>query len=108
MLLAEYAAQLYTRQLLYRLTGEEHRGHGIRALLALLVEVLEAGGFGELAEEVRRFTMGNRRLLAELEEGHTRAVYGPFEYSRAQAEKLVAAAKGLVELLSSVEGRVFG
>ena len=105
---AEYAARLYLKSLLYRLTGEEYRGHCIRALLALLAEFLEDEGFDRLADDVRRFAAANRRLLAELEEGHTRAVYGVFEYSRSQAEKLLHAARELVNLLLRIERGVFG
>lgn len=105
---AEYAAQLYLKSLLYRLTGEEHRGHNIRALLALLVETLEGENFETLADEVRRFVASNRRLLAELEEGHTRAVYGVFEYSRSQAERLLHIARDMIKLLSRIEREVFG
>ncbi len=105
---AEYAAQLYLKSLLYRLTGEEYRGRNIRALLALLAEALEDEDFETLADEVRRFVAGNRRLLAELEEGHARAVYGVFEYSRSQAERLLHIAREVVKLLSRIEREVFG
>jgi len=104
---AEYAAQLYLKAVLYRLTGEEYRGHNIRVLLGFLALVLEEKEFRELAERVRMFSKRERRVLAELEEGHTRAVYAPFEYSREQAERLVSSAKRLVELLESVEAEVF-
>lgn len=47
---AEYAAQLYLKALLYRVTGEEWRGHGIRSLLGALSAVLEGAGFRQEAE----------------------------------------------------------
>jgi len=105
---AEYAAQLYVKQLLYRIGGEEYRGHNIRALLALLAGLLEDSGFRGQAEGIKRFTRSNRSLLAELEEGRVRAVYGVFEYTREQAARLVEAARKLVELLSSIEADIFG
>lgn len=104
---AEYAAQLYLKSLLYRLAGEEYRGHSIRALMGALSMMLRDKGLKELAEEVEGFVRENRRLLAELEEAHTRAVYGVFEYPRSQAEALVEAANKVVKLLMGVESRVF-
>jgi len=76
---AEYAARLYVKQLLLRLTGEEYRGHSIRVLLGALRAVLEDLGQREAAERLAEYTRRSRRLLAELEEGHTRAVYGVYE-----------------------------
>jgi len=105
---AEYAAQLYVKSVLYRLTGEEWRGHSIRALLGLLAYTLEEKGFHSQAERVMAFVRGNRRLLAELEEAHTRAVYGVFQYSREQAQTLLNAARRVVELAESVEEEVLG
>ena len=105
---ADYAAQLYLKSVLYRVSGEEWRGHGLRALMGALVVLLRQAGFSDEAQTVEDYVRANRRILAELEEAHTRAVYGALEYSIEQAEKLVEAAERLVELLQSIEKRVFG
>jgi len=41
-------------------------------------------------------------LLAELEEAHTRSIYGPLTYSKERAEALVRAAEDLIKLLKDV------
>ena len=105
---AEYAAQLYLKALLYRVSGEEWRGHGIRALLGALSAVLEGAGFREEAEMIMDYVRGRRRALAELEEAHTRAVYGVFEYDEKQAAALVSLAEEVIELLRKVEEGVIG
>jgi len=105
---AEYAAQLYVKSLLLRLSGEEWRGHGVRTLLGALALVAEENGLREVAERIYGFVRGNKRVLAELEEAHTRSVYGVFEYSRGQAEVLVGAARSVVMLGKEIEKRVFG
>jgi len=105
---AEYAAQLYIKSVLYRLSGEEWRGHSIKTLLGALSYVLRDLGLSDLAEEIVDFIRKNRRILAELEEAHVRAVYGVFQYSREQAETLVAAAKSVIELLKKIEGKALG
>ena len=107
VLLAEYSAQLYLKQLLYRLTGEEWRGHSVRALLGVLATVLREEGLEGLAVEVESYASRHRRILAELEEAHVRSVYGPFPYSREQASALVEAAGSLVALLRRVESHAF-
>ncbi|MET1160367.1 MAG: HEPN domain-containing protein [Thermoprotei archaeon] len=103
----EYAVQLYIKSLLYRLTGEEWRGHGIRALLGLLASILEQEGYRDYAVKVMDFVRKYRRVLAEIEEAHTRAVYGPITYSREQAELLIRNAKEVIELLKRIEKGVF-
>ncbi len=103
---AEYAVQLYVKQLLYRVTGEEWRGHGLRMLLGTLSTVLRQQGFPNEADKVADYVRSKRRLLAELEEAHVRAVYGAFEYSREQAQMLVETAKNIISTLGKVEGKV--
>ncbi len=105
---AEYAAQLFVKALLFRVTGEEWRGHSVRQLLGVLAMELRRRGLASEAELVEDFVKGFRRLLAELEEAHVRAVYGVFEYSREQAEKILSAAKRVFELVKGVSERVFG
>ncbi len=100
---AEYAAQLYLKSLLYRLSGEEWRGRSIRTLLGALSLVLHECGLDDLANVVYDFVRSNRRLLAELDEAHTRAVYGPLQYSREQAGALLKAAELVIDLLKKVE-----
>jgi len=104
---AEYAAQLFLKSLLYRLSGEEWRGHSVRVLLGLLAYTLEELGLRDAAEKVAELARRNRRILAELEEAHTRAVYGALQYSPRQAEALVNAAKRIVELAESLESEIF-
>jgi len=77
---AEYAAQLYVEQL----------------------------GFHREADEVASYVKSRRRLLAELEEAHVRAVYGALEYSGEQARALVDAARDLVSMLQRIEEKVVG
>ena len=104
---AEYAAQLYLKSLLYRILGEEVRGHDVRELLGVLVSALLEHGFRDEADNVADYVRRNRRVLAWLSEAHTRAVYGPVEYSRREAELVLSAAKSVVELLSRLEERLF-
>ncbi|MEM2475318.1 MAG: HEPN domain-containing protein, partial [Thermofilaceae archaeon] len=105
---AEYAARLLVKAILYRVAGEEVRGHSIRALIGLLVSVLEEKGFRKEAEELIEFVRRNRRVIAELEEGHVRSIYGVFSYSREQAGKLVEAADSIIGMLEKIEKEVFG
>lgn len=96
---AEYAAQLYLKSLLYRLTGEEWRGHGIRELLGALAVALKNLNQDEGADEVAEYVRRYRAYLAELEEGHVRSVYGVYSYGRDQAEALVSTAGNLISFL---------
>jgi len=105
---AEYAAQLYVKAVIYRVTGEEVRGHNIRSLLGYLASVLFENDFEELAHEITDFTRRKRRILAELEEAHTRAAYSPFEYNKKEAEALINATKELIEALRKIERKLFG
>ncbi len=54
------------------------------------------------------FIRSNRRLLAELEEARTRAVYSILEYSREQAKILVDIAEKVISLLKTIEEKIFG
>lgn len=105
---AEYAAQLYIKGVLHRLSGEEWRGHSIRSLLGVLAMIVRDAGLDEASDRIYEYIRNKRRILAELEEAHTRAVYGVFEYSREQAETLVAAAKEVIELVRRVEEEALG
>jgi len=105
---AEYAAQLYVKALLNRLSGDEWRGHSVRTLLGALALVVREGGLEGIAETIQEFVRHNRRMLAELDEAHVRSIYGPLQYSREQAEALVQAAKSVVALLKGIEEQVFG
>ena len=49
------------------------------------------------------FVRSNKRLLAELDEAHTRVVYGPLQYSKEQAEALLKATESVIDLLRKVE-----
>jgi len=104
---AEYATQLYVKSILYRLSEEEWRGHSVRILLGVLALEAESGGLKEMSRKVIDFTRRHRRWLAELDEAHTRSIYGIFEYSRDQATALVNIAKSVIELIKKVESEVF-
>ena len=104
---SEHATNLYLKAVLYRLTGEEYRGHNIRALLGVLATVLEEEGLRQEAEQVIDFLKRSRRELAELEEGHTRSIYGIYEYSQYQAKKLLEVAKSVIKLLEQIEQGIF-
>ncbi len=104
---AEYATQLYLKSLLYRLSGEEWRGHSVRTLLGTLYLILHEYGLDNLANTVYGFVKSNRRLLAELDEAHTRAVYSPLRYSKEQAEAILKASESVIDLLKRIEKEVF-
>ncbi|MCD6368540.1 MAG: HEPN domain-containing protein [Thermoproteales archaeon] len=104
---AEYATQLYIKSLLYRLSGEEWRGHSVRTLLGALALVAEENGLKRVAERIYDYVRRSRRILAELDEAHTRSIYGVFEYSRGQAETLVSAARSIIKLVKEIEDDVF-
>ncbi len=105
---SEYAAQLYVKAVLYQVAGEEYRGHNVRALLGVLAAMLEEKGLHQEAEQVIDFLRRYRRALAELEEGHTRSIYGIYEYSEHQARRLLEVAKSVIKLLEQIEQKMFG
>ncbi len=104
---AEYAAQLYAKALIYRVLGEERRGHDIRGLLGILATALMEGGAREEAEVLLEFLRSKRRALAELADAHVRATYGVFEYGRREAELLIKITKEVINILKEIEGRIF-
>ena len=104
---AEYAVQLYLKSLLYRVLGEEVRGHNVRELFGLLAAALMEEGEYDLAREVSDYVRRHRRELAELSEAHTRAVYGLVEYGEKEAMLLLEIAEGVVGKLREIEGRLF-
>ena len=55
-----------------------------------------------MVEEVVDFTIRNRRMLAELEEAHTRSVYGALEYSECQARAIVKLVKSIIEFMKNI------
>lgn len=93
--------------MIFRVSGEEYRGHSIRVLLGFLASLLEEKGLQEMAAQIADYSRNNRRVLAELEEGHIRSVYGVLEYSEEQAKKLVNAAESLIRFLEKIEEGVF-
>jgi len=104
---AEYAVQLYIKSLLYRLSGEEWRGHSVRTLLGVLALIAEESRLREVSEKIYDFVRRSRRVLAELEEAHTRSMYSIFEYSKDQAEALIDAARSIIKLVKDIEESVF-
>ena len=105
---AEYAVQLYTKSLIYRVLGEERRGHDIRGLLGILSASLLEQGLEEEARVISNYVRKHRRELAELAEAHTRAIYGIFEYGEREAKLLLGIAKEVIGFLQKLEARVFG
>ncbi len=103
----EYAVQLYIKSLIYRVIGEEVRGHNIRELLGLLSSALLEEGLDKYSELIIDYVRRNRRLLAELSIAHTRATYGLFEYRRDEAELLLRVIRELFDLLKKIEEEVF-
>ena len=104
----EYAVQLYIKSLIYRILGEEVRGHNIRELLGILTSALIEKGFEELAKELIDYIKLHRRELIELSDAHTRVVYGLVEYSRKEAELLIKIGKNIISMLKELEVKVFG
>jgi len=105
---AEYAVQLYIKSLIYRILGEEVRGHNLRELLGILVSSLIEENFRGEAEELIDYIRKHRRELAELSEAHIRATYGLMEYGRDGASILLRIAKNIINTLRDLEVRVFG
>lgn len=105
---AEYAVQLYIKSLIYRVLGEEVRGHNLRELLGILVSSLIEENFRKEAEELIDYIRKHRRELAELSEAHTRATYGLIEYNRDGALILLRIARNVINMLRNLEARVFG
>ena len=105
---AEYAAQLYVRSVIYRVRGEEVRGHNLRELLGVLLSSLMEEGLEEDAEFLADYLRKHRRELAELTEAHTRATYGLTEYGKREAELLLKIAESVIAVLKKLEAKIFG
>ncbi len=105
---AEYAVQLFIKSFIYRVLGEETRGHNLRELLGVLASALIEEGLEEEAKELVDYIRKHRRELAELTEAHTRAVYGLIEFSRREAEILLKIAESMISMLRNLEVKVFG
>jgi len=107
-LMAEYATQLYLKSLIYRVRGEEVRGHNIGELFGILTASLMEQGLRDVAEELAEYSRRHRRELAELSEAHTRAVYGLAGYGRREAELVLSIARSVIDKLREVEVKLFG
>jgi len=107
VLQAEYAVQLYLKSILYRILGEEGRGHNIRELFSLLSAALLEQGAEDLAREVSEYVRRHRRELAELSEAHTRATYGLVEYGEREAGLLLKIAGQVLDKLREFEEKLF-
>jgi len=105
---AEYGVQLYIKSIIYRVLGEEIRGHNLRELLGVLISALIEKGFEEEAKELVDYIRKHRRELAELTEARIRAVYGLVEYGRRETEILLKIAKNIITVLKNLEVKVFG
>ncbi len=104
---AEHAVRLYLKSLLYRVMGEEARGHNVRELFGLLAAALMEQGVEDLAREVADYVRRHRRELAELSDAHTRAVYGLAGYGEREARLLLKIAEDAIGRLEDVEARLF-
>jgi len=107
-LMAEYAAQLYLKSLIYRVRGEEIRGHNVGELFGVLTALLMEQGLRDLAEELVDYSRRHRREFAELSEAHTRAVYGLIGYGEKEAKLILAIARSVIEKLRETEVKLFG
>jgi len=107
-LMAEYAAQLYLKSLVYRVRGEEIGVHSIGELFGILTASLMEQGLRDVAEELAEYSHRHRRELAELSEAHTRAVYGFVGYGRREAELVLGIARFVIEKLGEIEVKLFG
>jgi len=107
-LMAEYAAQLYLKSLIYRVRGEEVRGHSVGELMGILAASLMEQGLKDVAEELAEYSRRHRRELAELSEAHTRAVYGLVGYGEKEARLILAIARSVIEKLREIEVKLFG
>jgi len=105
---AEYAVQLYVKSIVYRVLGEEVRGHNVRELLGILASALVEEGFDKEAGELIDYVRKHRRELAELAYAHVRATYGLVEYGEREAEILLKIAENVIETLKVLEVKVFG
>ena len=105
---AEYAVQLYIKSIIYRVLGEEVRGHNIRELLGILASGLIEEGLKSEAENLIEYTRKHRRELAELSEARTRATYGLIEYSKEGATILLRIARNVINMLKNLEVKIFG
>lgn len=94
--------------MLYRVLGEEIRGHYVRGLLALLVSSLLEQGFREEAERLAEFVKRNRIALSWLGEAHIRAAYGPVEYNEREANLVLETARKVLRVLEELVGRILG
>lgn len=103
---AEYAAQLYVKAVLYQLSGEEWRGHSVRTLLGILAFLARENGLNEVANEIHDFIRRNRRILAELDEAHVRAVYGIFEYNREQANAIIDISRQVIDMVKRITNEI--
>jgi len=107
VLQAEYAVQLYLKSVLYRVLGEEVRGHNIRELFGLLSAALLEQGAEDLAREVSEYVRRHRRELEELSEAHTRATYSIVEYGEREAGLLLKIAEQVLDKLRELEVKLF-
>jgi len=107
-LMAGYAAQLYLKSLIYRVRGEEVRGHSIGELFGVLTASLMEQGLRDLAEELAEYSRRHRREFAELSEAHTKAVYSLIGYGEKEAKLILAIARSVIEKLRETEVKLFG
>ena len=96
---AEQAVQLYLKSILLEYAGVAPRTHNLRMLLHAVGELL---GF---ASEAREFVRRNKYKLHTLEDAYFSARYLPKEFSREDAEELIAFAKEVIRFVKSRKGR---
>ena len=105
---AEYAIQLFLKSIIYRIAGEEVRGHNIRELLSVLTSALIEEGLNDEAFRIVEYVRKHRRELAELAYAHTKATYGLLEYGEKEAKIIFNIVKNLMEELEKLEAKIFG
>ena len=71
-------------------------------LLGILAFLARENGLNEVANEIHDFIRRNRRILAELDEAHVRAVYGIFEYNREQANAIIDISRQVIDMVKRI------
>ncbi len=76
--------------------------------MGVLASALIEQGLNEEANLVIDFIRAKRRPIAELSDAHTRAMYSLFEYGEKEAKILIKIAEDIIEMLQTLEEKIFG
>jgi len=92
---AEQAVQLYLKSIILEHTDATPRTHNLRQLLYIVGKLL---GFDE---EVKEFIRSNKYKLHTLEDAYYATRYLPKEFTKEDAEELIAFAEEVIKLVES-------